>query len=64
MQGKGGDIFLFNGNTTTMKEQLITWTKIVKSGNFLNFPGLEIFLKTSNWDHLYLLSKNFFFVFC
>ena len=33
-----------------MKEKLIIWTKNVKSENFSNFPGLEIFLKTCNWE--------------
>ena len=73
MQEKRGEIFLFNGKTTAMIEKLITWTKNVKLGNFSKLPGLEIFLKTCNWEkenpelegnlkqlvYLYLLSENF-----
>ena len=31
MQEKSGDILLFNGKTTSMKEKLITWTENVKT---------------------------------
>ena len=40
MQGKGGDIFLFNEKTTAMKEKLTIWIENLKSGNCSNFLDL------------------------
>ena len=79
IQGKGGDIFLFNSKINAVKIKLRTWTENVRKRKFSKFTFLENFMKICNredenpdldmtlrqivGDQIELLSHNFDFYF-
>ena len=48
MQGKGGDVFVWDGKIEALKIKLSVWRSHVVKNKFCNFPLLHEYIKT--WD--------------